>query len=84
MRRRSRLHQRRGKPVHDALAPSRLTEVGAVYLTNAPGEGLVFHDVGLIRFAPGSDFEGIDVMHGPHDIYSDFASVEQAVCDALT
>jgi hypothetical protein len=60
-----------------------LTEVGAVYVATAPGEGLVFHDVGLVRFQPGADFEGIDVMRGPHDLYEDFAAVEQAVCDQL-
>lgn len=60
-----------------------LTEVGAVYVATAPGEGLVFHDVGLVRFQPGADFEGIDVMRGPHDLYEDFAAVEQAVCGQL-
>lgn len=60
-----------------------LTEVGAVYVATAPREGLVFHDVGLVRFQPGADFEGIDVMRGPHDLYEDFAAVEQAVCDQL-
>jgi hypothetical protein len=71
-------------PIPGDRASRVLTEVGAVYVATAPGEGVVFHDVGLIRFAPGSDFEEIDVMHGPHDLYSDFEAVERAVCDQLT
>lgn len=61
-----------------------LTETGAVYLATMPGEGVVFHDVGLIRFLPDQDFEGIADTHGPHDLYSDLDAVEQTVCDALT
>ena len=60
-----------------------LTEVGAVYLATAAGDGVVVHDAGLIRFLPGSDFGTIDVIHGPHDLYSDFAAIERAVCDRL-
>lgn len=70
-------------PVPGDRSSRVLTELGAVYVATAPGDGVVFHDVGLIRFAPGSDFEEIDVMHGPHDLYSDFEAVEQAVCDQL-
>ncbi|HET8948909.1 MAG TPA: hypothetical protein VFN44_00315 [Solirubrobacteraceae bacterium] len=61
-----------------------LTENGAVYVATMPGQGVLFHDVGLIRFLPGQDFEGIAEMHGPHDLYSDFDAVERAVCDVLT
>jgi hypothetical protein len=61
-----------------------LSEIGAVYVATAPGEGVVFHDVGLIRFMPGSDFEEIDVMRGPHDLYSDFEAVQTAVCEHLS
>jgi hypothetical protein len=25
-----------------------------------------------------------DVMHGPHDLYSDFEAIERAICDQLT
>ncbi len=60
-----------------------LTEVGAVYVATAPGQGLIFHDVGLIRFTPGGDFEDIAIVHGPHDLYSDFEAVESAVCNQL-
>src|SRR3954453_13472363 len=58
-------------PIPGDLASRVLTELGAVYVANAPGQGVVFHDVGLIRFEPGRDFEGIALMHGPHDLYSD-------------
>lgn len=62
-----------------------LTEIGAVYHATAPGYGLLFHDVGLIRFAPGEPFEEITEMHGPHDLYSSgFADLEVAVCEELT
>jgi hypothetical protein len=71
-------------PIPGDRASRVLTEIGAVYVATAPGEGIVFHDVGLIRFTPGSDFQEIDVMHGPHDLYSDFEAVERAVCDQLT
>jgi hypothetical protein len=57
--------------------------VGAVYVATAPGQGLIFHDVGLIRFTPGGDFEDIAIVHGPHDLYSDFEAVESAVCNQL-
>jgi hypothetical protein len=71
-------------PIPGDRASRVLTELGGVYLANAPGQGVVFHDVGLIRFLPGQDFEGIAEMHGPHDLYSDFDAVERAVCDVLT
>lgn len=54
-----------------------------MYVATAPGQGLIFHDVGLIRFTPGGDFEGIAIVHGPHDLYSDFEAVESAVCNQL-
>jgi hypothetical protein len=70
-------------PVPGDRSTRVLTEVGAVYVATAPGEGLVFHDVGLVRFQPGADFEGIDVTRGPHDLYAHFAAVKRAVCDQL-
>jgi hypothetical protein len=75
-------HYRYGIP--GDLASRVLTELGAVYIATAPGRGVVVQDVGLVRFLPGQDFEGIAEMHGQHDLYSDFDAVEQAVCDVLT
>jgi hypothetical protein len=65
------------------IASRSVTELGAVYVATAPGQGVVFHDVGLITFAPGQDFETIAVMHGPHDFYSNFDAVQAAVCAIL-
>ena len=49
--------------------------VGNIFTQTAPGEGVLFHDVGLIMF------EGENVtIHGPHDI---FDQGDTAFCNAL-
>jgi hypothetical protein len=60
-----------------------LTEVGSSFKITAPGVGLVAHDVGLIRFAPGEEFETPVLMHGPHDTWQDFDGVLDRVCAVL-
>jgi hypothetical protein len=61
-----------------------MTELGSVYKATAPGFGIIFHDSGLIRFVAGDPFGEIDVMRGPHDLYSsDFEALER-ICDVLT
>jgi hypothetical protein len=60
-----------------------LTEVGAIYLVNLEGQGIVVHDTGLVTFQPGQDFEEIAVQHGVHDVYDDFDGFVQTLCDAL-
>jgi len=70
-------------PIPGDASARVLTEVGAVYVATAPGQGLVFHDAGLIRFTAGGAFEDIDVIHGPHDLYADFEAVQYAICSLL-
>jgi hypothetical protein len=51
-------------------------DLGNVFTQTAPGQGVLFHDVGFIKF------DGQDVtIHGPHDI---FEQGDAAFCDALT
>lgn len=66
------------------LSSRTLTERGSIYLATAPGAGTVLHDSGSVTFEPGADFDEIAVMHGVHDVYSDPAVVDAAICDALT
>jgi hypothetical protein len=54
-----------------------LTEVGAIYLANSPGRGIVVHDTGKVTFEPGADYEEIAVMRGVHDFYSDIDTAEE-------
>ena len=52
-------------------------DAGAIYTQTAPGQGVLFHDVGNIRFGTG----GADVtVHGPHDV---FDQGDAAYCNAL-
>jgi hypothetical protein len=60
-----------------------LTETGAEYLATAPGHGVVFKDVGFIRWTAGNEFDEVDVLHGHRDLFTDFEAVEAAVCAAL-
>ena len=60
-----------------------MTEVGAIYTGSHPGSGNVLHDAGLVRFAPGAEFEEIGVSHGTHEWYADPVVVDRIVCDAL-
>src|SRR3954447_4308148 len=50
-------------------------DVGNIFTQTAPGEGVLFHDVGFIMF----DGENVTV-HGPHDI---FDQGDAAFCNAL-
>lgn len=61
-----------------------LTEVGAIYVANERGKGIVLHDTGPVTFEPGADFEEIAEMHGIHEVYDNPAIVERVICDALT
>jgi hypothetical protein len=61
-----------------------LTEVGAVYLVNQPGQGMVLQDTGVVTFAPGEEFETITSQHGVHEVYDDPWVVGSVLCDALT
>jgi hypothetical protein len=50
-------------------------DVGNIFTQTAPGQGVLFHDVGSITFA------GADVtVHGPHDV---FDQGDAAYCNAL-
>jgi hypothetical protein len=60
-----------------------LTETGAEYLATAPGHGVVFKDVGLIRWTPGNEFDEVDVIHGQRDFHTDVAGVVESVCAVL-
>jgi hypothetical protein len=60
-----------------------MTEVGAIYLVNEPGKGIVLQDVGSVTFAPGEEFETITSQHGVHQVYDDPWVVGRVVCDAL-
>ena len=50
-------------------------DVGNIFTQTAPGEGVLFHDVGFIMF-DGDTF----TVHGPHDI---FDQGDAAFCNAL-
>jgi hypothetical protein len=60
-----------------------LTEVGAIYLVNTPGQGIVLHDTGPVTFQPGQDFEAIATMHGVHDVYQDPTAIDTLLCQQL-
>lgn len=71
-------------PVPGDLTSRVLTEVGAIYVANQPGQGTVLHDTGPVTFEPGADFEEIAVMHGVHEVYDGSVDVDALICDALT
>jgi hypothetical protein len=53
-------------------------DIGMVYSGNAPGLGVLFHDVGNISF---DDSTGENIyVHGPHDV---FDQGDAAFCNAL-
>ena len=59
------------------------TWTGADWQATAPGFGVVFHDVGLLRFNPGVG-TGIDYTHGPTDSdHGDLDLVIDDICAAL-
>jgi hypothetical protein len=51
-------------------------DAGSVFTQTAPGNGVLFHDVGNIQFQGGE----VIVVHGPHDI---FDQGDAAFCNAL-
>jgi hypothetical protein len=59
------------------------TETGAEYLATAPGHGVVYADVGSIRWTPGNEFEQVDGIHGRRDLVTDLEGVEEGVCAVL-
>jgi hypothetical protein len=75
--------------LYDYLVPgdrnSRvLTEVGAVYLVNQPGAGLIFQDTGTVTYVPGQEFEAVASSHGIHDALGDPGAIDAVICGALT
>lgn len=60
-----------------------MTEVGAIYLVNRPGAGLVFQDTGWVRYEPGQEFEAVADSRGIHDSLNDPSAVDALICDAL-
>ena len=60
-----------------------MTEVGAIYLVNQPGRGLVLQDTGSVTYEPGREFEVVASRHGIHDTLDDPAAVDTVICDAL-
>jgi hypothetical protein len=71
-------------PVPGDRSQRVLTEVGAIYLVNAQGQGIIVHDTGTVTYAPGQDFEVVTTQHGVHDVINDPAAFDALVCDALT
>ena len=62
--------------VYDYASDTEM-DAGAIFTQTAPGQGVLFHDVGNIQFAAG----GADVtVHGPHDIFDQGDAV---FCNAL-
>ena len=51
---------------------------GLIYSQTAPGHGVLFHDVGNIRFDDAN--QTVISVHGPHDT---FTGGQQVFCDAL-
>jgi hypothetical protein len=61
-----------------------LTGTGSYWQVTAKGYGLVWHDLGLVRFVTGSQDESA-VTHGPTDSnYGDLDLVLPKVCEILT
>lgn len=60
-----------------------LTEVGAIYLANQPGRGLVLQDTGPVTYEPGLEFEVVASAHGIHDTLADPGLIDTLICDAL-
>jgi hypothetical protein len=51
-------------------------DAGNIFTQTAPGQGVLFHDVGNIQFQGGE----VVVVHGPHDV---FDQGDAAFCNAL-
>ncbi|HET6967006.1 MAG TPA: hypothetical protein VFI44_01960 [Ornithinibacter sp.] len=60
-----------------------MTEVGAIYLANQPGQGLVLQDTGPVTYEPGLEFESVASAHGIHDTLTDPGLVDTLICDTL-
>lgn len=70
-------------PVPGDLESRELTEVGAIYLTNLRGRGLVLHDTGLVTYEPGQDQEAVAASRGIHDTLTDPGVIDRLICEAL-
>ena len=62
--------------VYDYASETEMN-AGAVFTQTAPGQGVLFHDVGNVRFGAGG---GDVTVHGPHDILD---QGDAAFCNAL-
>jgi hypothetical protein len=71
-------------PVPGDRSQRVFTEIGAIFMVNVPGQGLVLHDAGRVTWVPGEEFETIAIQHGIHDVYDDPDSFSRVICDALT
>lgn len=60
-----------------------MTEVGAIYVANQPGSGLVLHDTGPVTYEAGLEHEAVAATHGVHDSISDPGVIDRLICDAL-
>lgn len=60
-----------------------MREIGAIFLVNVRGQGMVLQDTGVVTFAPGGEFEAIDTMHGIHEAWADDAAFDEMLCDQL-
>jgi len=60
-----------------------MTEVGAIYLANVPGSGLVLQDTGPVTYEPGQEFEAVATAHGIHDTLTDPGVIDRLICEAL-
>ena len=69
---------RRSFTVRYEYATDTEQDSGMIYSTTAPGHGLLFHDVGNIRFDDGAGT--VISVHGPHDV---FEQGDAAYCNAL-
>ena len=66
---------KRSFTVINTYATDTEKNAGNVFTQTAPGQGVLFHDVGNISFSGGTV-----TIHGPHDI---FAEGDAAFCNAL-
>jgi hypothetical protein len=69
---------KRSFTVHYDYATDTESDTGMIFSATAPGQGILFHDVGNIRFDDGTDT--VISIHGPHDV---FEQGDAAFCNAL-
>ena len=61
-----------------------LTEIGAIYVVTAPGEGIVLQGTGRVTYAPGKELDEVADIKGVQDVLDDPAAFERVVCEQLT